>query len=104
ILGSQSLAVFGQHHHHPDTTAETQQHVTDTAHQKSMDTPHSKQHGPQHMSHAFSRSLPMNRNGSGTGWLPDNSPMYGYMAHSRQWMYMFHGNLFLRYNNQDIAN
>ena len=56
------------------------------------------------MSHAFSRNLPMNRNGSGTGWLPDASPMYGYMLHSKKWMYMFHGNIFLRYNNQDIGN
>ncbi|WPP51880.1 hypothetical protein [Catalinimonas niigatensis] len=31
------------------------------------------------MSHAFSLSLPMTRNGSGTGWLPDLSPMYGYL-------------------------
>jgi hypothetical protein len=28
--------------------------------------------------------------------------MYGYMLHKGKWMYMFHGNLFLRYNNQDI--
>jgi hypothetical protein len=56
------------------------------------------------MSHAFSLSLPMTRNGSGTGWLPDASPMYGYMLHSRKWMYMIHGNVFLRYNNQDITN
>jgi len=56
------------------------------------------------MSHSFSRNLPMNRNGSGTGWLPDASPMYGYMFHSGKWMYMLHGNLFLRYNKQDITN
>lgn len=55
------------------------------------------------MSHAFSLNLPMNRNGSGTGWLPDASPMYGVMFHSRKWMYMLHGNLFLRYNNQDFT-
>ena len=56
------------------------------------------------MSHAYSLNLPMNRNGSGTGWLPDASPMYGYMIHSRKWMYMVHGNIFVRYNNQDIGN
>src|ERR1043165_8914139 len=56
------------------------------------------------MSHAFSLNLPMNRNGSGTGWLPDASPMYGYMLHSKKWMYMLHGNIFIRYNNQDIGN
>lgn len=56
------------------------------------------------MSHAYSLNLPMNRNGSGTGWLTDTSPMYGYMIHSKKWMFMFHGNIFVRYNNQDIEN
>jgi hypothetical protein len=56
------------------------------------------------MNHAFSLNLPMNRNGSGTGWLPDASPMYGYMFHKKKWMYMLHGNLFLRYNSQDFTN
>jgi len=55
------------------------------------------------MSHAFSLNLPMSRNGSGTSWLPDASPMYGVMAHQKSWMFMFHGNLFLRYNNQDFT-
>lgn len=56
------------------------------------------------MSHAFSLHLPMSRNGSGTGWLPDASPMYGKMFHSDKWMYMMHGNFFFRYNNQDFTN
>jgi hypothetical protein len=56
------------------------------------------------MSHAFSRNLPMNRNGSGTGWLPDASVMYGYSAHVGKWMFMFHNNIFLRYNKQDITD
>ncbi|MBK7883612.1 MAG: hypothetical protein IPJ81_07235 [Chitinophagaceae bacterium] len=56
------------------------------------------------MSHAFSLNLPMNRNGSGTAWLPDASPMYGNMYHSKKWMYMLHYNLFLRYVNQDFTN
>jgi hypothetical protein len=56
------------------------------------------------MTHAFSLQLPMSRNGSGTGWLPDASPMYGYMVHDKKWMYMFHGNVFIRYTNQDITD
>lgn len=56
------------------------------------------------ITHSYSLNLPMNRNGSGTGWLPDASPMYGYMGHSKKWMYMFHGNIFVRYNNQDVSN
>jgi hypothetical protein len=56
------------------------------------------------MSHAFSLNLPMSRNGSGTAWLPDASPMNGVMYHANEWMFMLHGNLFLRYNNQDFEN
>lgn len=59
-------------------------------------------HGAAPMSHAFSINLPMTRNGSGTAWLPDNSPMYGYMFHSDKWMYMLHGNAYIRYNKQDL--
>lgn len=60
--------------------------------------------GMNTMNHAFSLNLPMSRNGSGTAWLPDHSAMYGYMLHSKGWMFMFHGNLFIRYNNQDFTN
>jgi len=56
------------------------------------------------MSHSFSQSLPMNRNGSGTGWLPDETPMYAWMKHSNKWMYMLHGSVFLRQNYQNINN
>jgi hypothetical protein len=55
------------------------------------------------MSHAYSLNLPMSRDGSGTGWLPDASAMYGYMVHAHGWMFMFHGDLFIRYNKQDFA-
>jgi hypothetical protein len=60
------------------------------------------EHKEMAMSSAYSLSLPMNRNGSGTSWLPDNAPMYGYMLHKKEWMFMFHGNVFVRYNSQDI--
>lgn len=56
------------------------------------------------MSHSYSLSFPMNRNGSGTGWLPDESPMTGYMKHSGGWMLMLHGSIFLRYTASDITN
>lgn len=97
-----SVSAFAQHEHHnmkQDTVPAKK--TTD-----SMATMHHDHAAMQHglvMSHAFSRNLPMNRNGSGTAWLPDDAPMYGYMFHTKKWMYMLHGNLFLRYNNQDIA-
>ena len=61
--------------------------------------------GPSHqMTHAFSKNLPMTRNGSGTAWQPDEAPMFAYMFHTPKWMYMIHGNVFLRYNKQDLFN
>lgn len=56
------------------------------------------------MSHVYSVNLPMERNGSGTAWLPDASPMYSHMIHKNGWMYMLHYNLFVRYNKQDLTN
>jgi hypothetical protein len=37
------------------------------------------------------------RNGSGTSWLPDASPMQGHMTHRGPWMLMLHGNAFVQY-------
>ncbi|MES2278164.1 MAG: hypothetical protein V4592_19195 [Bacteroidota bacterium] len=54
------------------------------------------------MSSQYSPDLPMNRDGSGTSWVPDDSPMYAYMIHGKKWMTMIHGNLFARYNVQDM--
>jgi Protein of unknown function (DUF2911) len=56
------------------------------------------------MTHAFSKSLPMNRNGSGTGWLPDATPMYAWMKSKNSWNFMGHGGLFIRQNWQNINN
>lgn len=77
------------HHGHDDMTMET----ADT-----MKMDHTSM-----MSHGFSRSLPMNRNGSGTSWMPDASPMFGYMSHAGSWMIMAHGNIFGRYTAQDVT-
>src|SRR5690606_23048717 len=92
-----SIGAFGQHETHGNPENDS----TDHHHMKHPTTSMGEDHI---MSHSFSRNLSMNRNGSGTGWLPDASPMYGYMAHSKKWMYMFHGNVFVRYNHQDIGN
>jgi hypothetical protein len=42
---------------------------------------------------------PMSREGSGTSWLPDSSPMYGRMFMLGQDMLMLHGAVFPRYTN-----
>lgn len=89
-------AAYAQHEHH-NTQHNTQDSTATEEHEN-----HTMHAGMPVMSHAYSLNLPMNRNGSGTGWLPDNSPMYGKMFHRRKWMYMLHGNVFLRYNKQDL--
>ncbi len=55
------------------------------------------------MSHSFSRSLPMTRDGSGTSWSSDNNPMYMIMKHTKKGMWMFHGSLFIRYDDQQLT-
>lgn len=59
------------------------------------------------MTHSLSRYLSMNRNGSGTAWHPDNTPMYAYMRHPATpngWSTMLHYAVYLRYTNQNITN
>lgn len=56
------------------------------------------------MTSSQSLNLPMTRDGSGTSWLPDASPMYGIMLNSGKWSYMLHGNISLRYTKQDLGN
>jgi len=89
VLLFTSLAAFGQHEHHEGMKMDEEMEHDTTSHT---------------MSHAFSQSLPMNRNGSGTGWLPDQTPMYAWMKHGNKWMYMMHGAIFIRGNFQNVNN
>jgi hypothetical protein len=41
--------------------------------------------------------LPHGREGSGTAWLPDSSPMYALHRQYGDWQFMGHGNAFLQY-------
>ena len=58
------------------------------------------QDGGQHAGHVMpsaDQDIPASRDGSGTSWLPDESPMYAIHAQARGWRLMGHGNLFLQY-------
>jgi hypothetical protein len=65
------------------------------------------QHAPSHESHEMHMEMrstidladPMSREGSGTSWLPDSSPMYGKMFMFDENMLMLHGAIFPRYTN-----
>jgi hypothetical protein len=106
------VGVFGQaqHQHNmpvmpkTDTTKPTMKMNQNMA----MDMGDTMKHGmdtaemSMTMSHAYSRNLPMRRDGSGTSWMPDASPMYMYMAMKNKSMFMLHGNIFLRYTKQDL--
>ncbi len=69
----------------------------------SMHQMQEEDHSMHGMTHAYSLNLPMNRNGSGTSWLTDNTPMYMYMAQKGKTSFMFHGNVFLRYTSTDFT-
>jgi hypothetical protein len=104
-----SEATFAQHNHmempvkKDSVKHEMHDHGSMNGHDmKSMSKPDSMVGMKMHMSHAFSLSLPMNRNGSGTGWQPDATPMYAYMKHGSKWNYMLHGSLYLRYTRQNL--
>jgi heavy metal-binding protein len=68
---------------------------------------HEKMHPPSHGSGAAGMEMhstidladPMSREGSGTSWIPDSSPMYGRMFMFGESMLMLHGAIFPRYTN-----
>src|SRR5438309_5072245 len=67
----------------------------------------SRQSHSMHEGHAMQMEMhssidladPMSREGSGTSWLPDSSPMYGKMFMFGRDMLMLHGAIFPRYTN-----
>jgi hypothetical protein len=69
-----TLPAFAQHEHHQEPAKDTVSHENHDMKSMGQGT---------HMTHSFSLSLPMTRNGSGTGWQPDATPMYAYMKHGK---------------------
>lgn len=59
---------------------------------------------PGDMQSGLFQGLSMQREGTGTSWLPDTSSMHGYHFTSGSWDVMLHWNVFLRYTNQDAGN
>jgi hypothetical protein len=89
------------------------QHQSHQTHDSSgMAMPHhdnsaNAMHPPSHERHEMHMEMhstidladPMSREGSGTSWLPDSSPMYGKMFMFGEDMLMLHGAIFPRYTN-----
>lgn len=78
--------------------------MKDSSSMKGMDMEGMDMGSMKMMTNSQSLNLPMTRDGSGTSWLPDASPMYGIMLNSGKWSYMLHGNISLRYTKQDLFN
>jgi len=55
------------------------------------------QHDMQHMQGEHDMSMPPARDGSGTSWLPDDTPMYAVHRQAGAWTLMGHGNAFVQY-------
>ena len=60
---------------------------------------HEKMNMQMEMHSSIDLADPMSREGSGTSWLPDSSPMYGRMFMFGDNMLMLHGAIFPRYTN-----
>jgi hypothetical protein len=97
---------------HPDKSRAGVQHSTSNVEGIDLHPPrhaheHAGVHPPSHGSGAAGMEMhssidlaePMSREGSGTSWLPDSSPMYGRMFMSGENMLMLHGAIFPRYTN-----
>jgi Heavy metal binding domain len=87
-----------QSHQTHDASGMTVRHHDHGAHE--IHAPSHEGHGA-HMEMHSSIDLadPMSREGSGTSWLPDSSPMYGKMSMFGRDMLMLHGAIFPRYTN-----
>lgn len=59
---------------------------------------------PTTMSSTTSPSLSMTRDGSGTSWHPDATPVSVLTAQSGNWSFMLDGNAYIRYTNQNLTN
>jgi len=105
IFTSFSINCFAQHQHeHAPAKKDTippkndmggMNMQQDTVPHKNMDQMQGMEMGGMDMMiHAYSKNLPMSRNGSGTSWMPDASPMYMYMKMKDRSMFMLHGRIF----------
>src|SRR5262245_5916707 len=81
------------HEHHPPPSVAAA--TSGTAH----DHEHERMQMGMEMHSTINVADPMSREGSGTSWIPDSSPMYGRMFMFGENMLMLHGAIFPRYTN-----
>ena len=89
------------------STSNHQPHMSHSSHEMRQQHGTHETHAPSHGGHEMQMDMhstidladPMSREGSGTSWLPDSSPMYGKMFMFGENMLMLHGAIFPRYTN-----
>ena len=64
---------------------------------RAQDAQAGDEHEYMHMQHDDATSLFPSREGSGTAWLPQTTPMYAFHRNVGEWQVMVHGNGFLQY-------
>lgn len=103
-LFADSFSATAQHEHHQMPTKDSSATMKSEKSDSSMPAMEMDHEHVMTMTSAFSINLPMSRDGSGTSWVPDESHMYMLMKTCGKTNLMLHGNIFLRYTNQDIFN
>jgi hypothetical protein len=103
-----TMAPKTTHVHSPDEDMSNMQKKPDEMENMKMDKPGTapgmsdmqQKHKKMAMSSNINLGEPMSREGSGTSWVPDSSPMYAKMKMFGDGsMLMFHGTAFLRYRS-----
>ena len=96
------LSALAQHEHH-NMNGHNAAREDSLKKQKKQHELHAMSAGkmPHTMHGSFYGNFSMSRDGSGTSWLPDSSPMEAMHAQKGKWAFMAHGALFPRYNMQD---
>ncbi len=83
----------------PNAQRSTSNHQSHLSHQSHQMHEHGMSSMQMPMQSSIDLADPMSREGSGTSWLPDSSPMYGKMFMFGRDMLMLHGAIFPRYTN-----
>ena len=88
-----------EHDHPPSVAAATNGAAGDHEHEEMHPPSYDSGAAGMEMHSTIDLADPMSREGSGTSWLPDSSPMYGRMFMFGENMLMLHGAIFPRYTN-----
>jgi hypothetical protein len=74
--------------------------VAAAQHEQHQPQPRTPEESQAHQDVAQPLGIALTREGSGTAWLPDSSPMHALHRQAGPWDLMLHGNLFIEYINE----